>query len=205
MQIINERVLKLLAEGYRLKLDLGSGRMPQPGYFGVDLPSSGCTDIWADLNEALDKIPNRCVDRIYTRHTLEHVENILLVMEEIHRIVAKDAVIDIIVPHFSNVYGYSDVTHRRLFGVYSMFYFSNVEHQPQRKVPSYYSNARFQVLSVRIRFYRHGILDFLISPVLERLINGSFQCQVFYERRLARLFHAWEIHYRLTPVIDITR
>jgi hypothetical protein len=121
-------------------------------------------------------------------------------MGEIHRIVAPDGQIEIIVPHYSNPYYYSDPTHVRFFGLYTFNYFVNSDHQPHlRQVPDFYTDFRFRVLSIRIMFYRSGLIDRIFAPIIERLINRSFFLQDFYERRLTSWFHAWQLRYVLEP------
>jgi ubiquinone/menaquinone biosynthesis C-methylase UbiE len=149
------------------------------------------------LNQPLEAIPDGIVDYIYSRHTFEHINNLTGLMEEIHRILSSRGKVDVVVPHFSNVYGHSDPTHVRVFGIGSMYYFCSQEQQPKRKVPSFYSKARFQVSSINLRFYREDWLDNLVAPWLEKLVNRSYRTQVFYERHFAYIFPAWEISFQL--------
>ncbi len=200
MKIINPQVERALALG-PIKLDLGAGRGKREGFFAVDhLPLEG-VDILADLNEPLSLLPDNCCGHVYSRHVLEHVNALLPLMEEIHRITRPDGTVEIIVPHFSNVYGYSDPTHVRFFGLYSMYYFVDHEHQPaHRKLPAFYTEAKFIVQSVSIRFYRCGLIDRILAPAVSRLVNLNILTQDFYERRLSPWFHAWEIRYLMKPV-----
>jgi hypothetical protein len=200
MQIVNPQVKKDISEGKPIKLDLGSGGAPRQGMYALDhLPLDG-VDIISDLNKAFDLLPDNCVEYIYSRHALEHVQELFVLMSEIHRVTRPGGTIEIIVPHFSNVYGYSDPTHVRFFGLYSMFYFVSPENQPRiRKVPSYYSDVSFDIESVTIQFYRSGIIDKVFVPFLSRIVNINISCQDFYERRLAGLYHAWQIRYLMKP------
>ncbi len=200
MEIVNPKVREDLAAGRPLALDLGSGGRAQPGTYAVDhLPLPG-VDVVADLNAPFDLLPDGCVDRIHSRHAFEHVREFLPLMREIHRVLRPGGTAEITVPHFSNVYAYSDPTHVRFFGLYTMFYFVAPERQPhRRKVPAFYTDARFTVDSVRIDFYRSGPLDRLLAPLLSRVVNLGFGWQEFYERRLSGAFHAWQIRYVMTP------
>jgi len=192
---VKPAVKTALERGELLKLDLGGGRNPRAGYFSVDLRDSDQTDIVADLSYPLEQIPDRSVAAIYSRHALEHIANILVTMQEIRRICVPDATIEILVPHFSNVYGCSDPTHVRFFGIYSMYYFCAAENQPHRKVPSY--DDGFQVESLQLCFYRYTLIDRLANRVLSPILNRSFALQNFYERRLSHVFHAWQIYFVL--------
>ena len=200
MEIVNQQVTVDLSEGRALKLDLGGGWNPRPGYYSVDMIQCGKTDVVADLSQPLAGIPTGAVSRLYSSHTLEHVSNLLGLMQEINRIVSPGGRIEIIVPHFSNSYAYSDPTHLRFFGIYSMYYFSPPEFQPPRKVPHYYSKARFKVNEVRLSFYRYTLYDRMVAPLLERFLNKSFARLEWYERRLATFFPARQIYFSLTSL-----
>jgi len=137
MRIINPKVQDAIDSGQGLRLNLGCGLRRRDGFFGIDHVQLPDTDILADLNEPLSRLPDGSVAEIYTRHTLEHVRELLPLMAEIHRVCRPDARIEIVVPHFSNPYFYSDPTHVRHFGLYTFFYFADEEDQPQRKVPAF--------------------------------------------------------------------
>src|SRR5947209_3062339 len=111
MKIVNLAVSKDLAAGVPLRLDLGCGPHPRPGHYGVDRVALPGVDVVADLNEPFADLPDDCAAEVYTRHTLEHVEKLLDLLAEIHRITRPGGRVEVIVPHFSNPYGYSDPTH----------------------------------------------------------------------------------------------
>ena len=200
MQFVNAQVAQDLAQGRLLKIDLGSGGAAAEGFYSVDhLPLPG-VDIVADLNAPLALLPDNCVAHLTTRHALEHVREFLGLMREIHRITRPGGTVDILVPHFSNIYAFSDPTHVRFFGLYTMYYFVAAEHQQgTRKLPAFYTDVRFRIRSIRIEFYRIGWFDKLVVPLLSRLVNRSLAAQEFYERRLSSLFHAWQIRYVMEP------
>jgi SAM-dependent methyltransferase len=199
MKILNPRVLEDLERGVPLKLDVGCGERPSPGYYGVDLVEMNGVDIVADLNKPLDLLPDNSVGAIISRHVLEHIPNLVPLLAEFRRITRPDGRIEIVVPHFSNPYFYSDPTHVRFFGLYTFFYFADPEHQPRRKVPAFYSDVRFRVESIRIDFPRDGLIERLTCPLLKRLVNLSTGAQDWYERRLCRVFTARQIRYVLRP------
>jgi SAM-dependent methyltransferase len=200
MKILNPKIEKDLAEKKAVKLDLGCGQSKRNGFYSVDHLELDGLDIIADLNKPLHLLPDDCCEYIYSHHALEHINELLPLMGEIHRISKPAGIVEIIVPHFSNVYGYSDPTHVRFFGLYSMYYFVSPENQPKiRRVPEFYTAARFIVKSATIEFYRHGILDKILSPLFSRFVNLNIYTQDFYERRMSHFFHAWQIRYILTP------
>ncbi len=199
MKILNPRMEQDLAEGKPIKLELGCGQNKRDGFYGMDHVEMDGVDVVTDLNKPLHLLQDGCCEYIYTRHVLEHINEFLPLMREIHRITKTDGTVEIIVPHFSNVYGYSDPTHVRFFGLYSMNYFASRESQLKRKVPAFYTDTRFVIKSLTIEFYRTGIIDKLLAPIFSRLVNLNIHTQDFYERRLSSFFHAWQIRYILTP------
>jgi SAM-dependent methyltransferase len=200
VKIVNPKVSHDIENDTPLRLDLGGGSLRKAGFYTVDLVPLKGVDVIADLNEPLSEFPDNCVDYLYTSNTLEHIRNLDVVLSEIRRITRPGGTIEIIVPHFSNPFFYSDPTHVRFFGVGSMYYYVDPDNQPRsRKVPAYYNDIRFHVDSVRISFYKATLLDRLIVPLLKRLVNRRYESQVFYERRLCSLFHACEVHYVLRP------
>ncbi|MDZ8120414.1 class I SAM-dependent methyltransferase [Pontiella agarivorans] len=200
MKILNKKLQEALEQGGKIKLDLGCGQGPVEGFFAVDHLEMDGVDVVADLNEPLDLLPDNSVDEIYSRHCFEHIDNFLPLMKEIHRVVKPGGKIEIIVPHYSNVLAYSDPTHVRFFGLYTMYYFVSPEHQPKkRKVPSFYSDIRFQIHRIKIEFYRYTFFERLSVSLIKRLVNLSFGNQFRYERRWSSLFHASQIRYLMTP------
>jgi len=201
MKIINSNVIKDIEKNCPINLNLGSGGGKIEGYYGVDHAELEGVDIVADLNQLFDQFPDDCVKNIYSRHVLEHINEFLPLMNELHRIMMSTGKLEIVVPHFSNVYGFSDPTHVRFFGLYTMNYFCDPEYQPTiRKVPSFYSEVRFTIEKVRIEFYTYSFFDKTIIKLLGKIINKSTRFQEFYERRLSSFFHASQIRYYMSPV-----
>jgi SAM-dependent methyltransferase len=200
MNILNPAVLHDIEAGRKLRLNVGSGMRLKPGFYNVDhLPLPG-VDIIANLEEPLNELPDDCVEEIYCRHTLEHVNRLLELLAELHRVLTPDGRMDLIVPHFSNPYGYSDPTHVRFFGLYSFYYLSNEEDQPRRKVPNFYIPQRFRVEKLKINLLRTTWMDKVVRAVLQPLVNRSVNSLDWYERRLCRMWPADDIHYHIRPV-----
>jgi SAM-dependent methyltransferase len=198
VRLINPQIAKDLRNGTPIRIDLGSGAHPRPGCYSLDLHEAEGIDIVADLNQPLDLFPDDCAEYVFSSHALEHVERLVPLIREIHRITRPDGLIEIVVPHFSNPYAYSDPTHVRFFGLYSMNYFVDTEKQPSVwRVPPLREAPRFEIESVQIAFYRVGLLDRLLVPALRYLVNRTASAQNFYELRLSRFLPAAELRYRL--------
>lgn len=200
MKILNLQTRADIEQGKAIKLNLGSGPSRKQGLYSLDHLELEGVDILADLNEPLDLLPDNCTEYVYSRHALEHIQNFLPLMRELHRITKPGGRIEVVVPHFSNPYFYSDPTHVRFFGLYTMYYFVGPSKQPgSRKVPSFYSDIRFDIESIHIEFYGNSLLDKVVAPFMLRFVNHSISFQDFYERRLCHLFHAWQIRYVMRP------
>jgi len=198
MKLLNPRVAADLEHGKPLRIDLGSGSRPRAGFYALDHLELEGVDIVADLNRPLELLPDNCAEHVFSSHALEHVHDLLLLLAEIHRITRPGGLIELVVPHFSNPYYYSDPTHVRFFGLYTMNYFVDTDKQPEAwRVPVFYSRTRFEIESVKLSFYRTSLFDRLFVPLLRYFVNRSARCQNFYERRLCWIVPAAEVRYRM--------
>jgi hypothetical protein len=197
VRIVNPKVRDAIAAGRPIRLNLGVGRRSREGYYGLDWIEMPGVDLVADLNEPLSELPDNSVEAIYTHHTVEHVVNFLPLMKEIHRVVIPDGRVEIVAPHFSNPYGYSDPTHVRFFGVYTFYYFSDEADQPRRKVPAFYLPERFAVESVNITLMPTLLLVKPIRRLATRIVNSSMGFLDWYERSWCRKFPADSVRYVL--------
>jgi SAM-dependent methyltransferase len=203
VQILNPDVRRHLQAGLGLRLNLGSGQRRLPGFFNLDCVPLCQPDILADLNAPLTELPDNSVEEVYARHTLEHVDRFLDLLGEIHRVTRPGGRIEIVVPHFSNPYGYSDPTHVRFFGLYSFHYFCDTADQPKRKVPNFYCPCRFRVESVRFNLLKQSFVEKASRALLQPLINRSVSWLDWYERRLCRLLPVNDVRYVLRPVKSV--
>ncbi|HKB03029.1 MAG TPA: methyltransferase domain-containing protein [Gemmataceae bacterium] len=197
MRIVNPKVRDDLAAGRPIRLNLGVGQRSRPGYYGVDQIELPGVDIVADLNEPLSELPDNSVEAIYTHHTLEHVVEFLPLLKEIHRVVVPGGQVEVVAPHFSNPYAYSDPTHVRFFGLYTFYYFADEADQPRRKVPAFYLPERFAVESVKITLVPTLLLFKPLRRLAVRVFNSSHWFLDWYERSWSRHFPADSIKYSL--------
>lgn len=200
MRILNPDVRRHIDAGTGLRLNLGSGERRIDGFLNVDCVPLAGVDILADLNEPLAELPNDSVEAVYARHTLEHVGKLTELLAELHRVTRADGRIEVIVPHFSNPYGYSDPTHVRFFGLYSFYYLCDAADQPRRKVPNFYTGTRFRVESVQFNLLKESLGEKLLRAVLQPLANRNTDWLDWYERRLCRLLPVNDVRYVLRPV-----
>lgn len=188
-----------IESGTPIKLNIGGGETRREGYFNIDRVELAEVDIVADLNAPLSLLPDNSVDAVHSNHVLEHISNILGLMEELHRVCTPDAKIAITVPHFSNPWYYSDPTHVRPWGIYTISYFMDAEDQIGRKVPSFYTHARFKLLEHKLVLPRRNLFERITVPIIRAIFNRCFWAVEAYERRWTWIWPAEEIRMIVTP------
>lgn len=104
-------------------LDIGCGGKKQQSFaIGVDKQDCPGVDVVCDLEKGLP-FPDDHADQVYAVHFLEHVHNLVGLMNDIHRVLKPDGVLHIIVPHYNNVNAIADPTHVRFFHPQTFKYF----------------------------------------------------------------------------------
>src|SRR6266700_2081227 len=164
-------------------LNLGCGRKHLPGSINLDVTASTAPDIIHDLNVRPWPFPQGHFREVHADDVIEHVNDVIGTMEEIHRICRPDAIVRITVPHFSCRNAYTDPTHRHLFSCASFDYFTNDAEL------NFYTEARFRVVSNRI-FFCPTLLNKVIWRLAARYPDA-------YEQRWAWIFPAWFISFEL--------
>ncbi len=136
-------------------LHLGSGLKPLAGATTVDL--NACTNpsvVW-DLNKTPWPFPDTSFDQVVALSIIEHLDDFLDVMGEIHRICRPDAQVSILVPHFSSSAAYVDPTHKLRLSARSCDYFiagTGIEKEYEFYVPYRFKmERRFVELSPGLR------------------------------------------------------
>ncbi len=129
-------------------LDIGCGNRKEKGAIGVDINPDTEADVIHDLNIFPYPFKDNEFDLLICHDILEHLENTIKVMEEIHRIAKPNAIVKIRVPHYACWWGWSDPTHKRLFGPFSF------DHFLEKKPHQHYTKAIFKLISRRIDFHR---------------------------------------------------
>ena len=121
------------------KLNLGCGMTRLDGFTGVDRIPGPTVDIDHDLDQFPYPWPDNSVQEVLMDNTLEHLDDIIAVIEELHRILAPGGRAIIIVPYAKSDGAFVDPTHKHFFTERSLDYFDG------RSEYSYYSSAAFSV------------------------------------------------------------
>jgi SAM-dependent methyltransferase len=101
----------------RTKLEIGCGvkQALRADFIGIDrLPLPG-VDVVCDLDKASIPFPDNTFDLIYAQHSLEHVRDLLAVMNEIWRISKPSAQLCILAPYYSNTLNFANPYHFQNF------------------------------------------------------------------------------------------
>jgi SAM-dependent methyltransferase len=123
-------------------LDLGCGNRKVNGAIGVDINAASGADVIHDLNVVPYPFDTSSADEIYLDNVLEHLDDVVGTLEEIHRVGRPGCRVRIDVPYFRSRWAALDPTHRHAFTAESMGYFD-----PRNPLFSQYqySRARFHV------------------------------------------------------------
>lgn len=138
----------------RLKINLGCGLDARPGWVNLDKMQLPGVDVVHDIMMAPWPFGDGAVDHIEANHVLEHVphehasgrDGFLVVMEEVHRVLASGGILEVRVPHHENRRALeSDPTHTRVVRPETWDYFSD-----SGRVPGWYTQARFRVVEAKV-------------------------------------------------------
>lgn len=118
---------KLLKDKSGIRLDIGGGANPTPGFVNIDILPLKQVDIVHDLEETPWPLPDECVLTATASHVLEHINPhkgvFIKVMDEIWRVLKPRGQFAFVVPHVSS-HGYQqDPTHCNMINETTMHYF----------------------------------------------------------------------------------
>jgi SAM-dependent methyltransferase len=173
-----------------MKLHLGCGNDYKTGYINCDISSEVKPDKIVDLEKKLP-FKDNSVSEVLVNHVLEHIQNFIPLMQELHRICKKDAKIIIRTPFYSAWGQFNDPTHTRFFTPFTFNYFEKGTYSHEVGA----NKDMFKVEKVKINF---GIGDssksnFLFNPLIN--LNQRIYCRFF-----AWIFPSAEIYYELKVI-----
>ena len=173
-------------------LELGCGFTKTPGAFGVDIIAGSAADLIHDLDVFPYPLADNAFDRIICMDVLEHVSDFVRTMEEIWRVGAAGAIVEVRAPFMSSVNYFSDPTHRRAFTSRSFDYF--IEGTPAFRLG--YSKAKFTMSRCEYdsqeRQHRRGFHRWAL--------DWANRNKVHYENRYAFLYPLYNIFFELRVV-----
>jgi SAM-dependent methyltransferase len=156
-----------------------------PGAFRLDVARECRPDVVADVNAPLP-FRSDAFAIVGAYDVVEHVQDMVRLVEEVHRVLRSGGVFRITTPHFSSSNVYADPTHKRALSLRSFDCFSD------QHPLSYYSKARFRVRKASLMF-KGRLVGRLMSLVARRW-------PAWYEDRLAWIFPGWFLYFELEAV-----
>jgi SAM-dependent methyltransferase len=141
-----------------LRLNLGCGMDLRPGWTNCDRAALPGVDVVADLETDLLPYTNDSVDEFLLSHVIEHIHNVLPMMQELHRIAKPGAKMTVRVPYGSSDDAWEDPTHARPYflnswSAFAQPYFWRVAEPGGINGYGYYGD--WQVKQVTLRLSRH--------------------------------------------------
>lgn len=196
------QVMANLGQRKSVVLDLGCGpRKRDAAWIGIDMLDYPGVDLVGDVYEIVAAFPDQSVDEVHAYHFFEHIPDVPLLLKELSRVLKPTGYIEIVVPHFSNPYFYSDYTHKSFFGLYTMSYLVK-DNLFRRRVPDYQVNIGLQLESVLLRFKSALWINRPIRRVWQVVFNASNLIREWYEDSWSRHIPCYEIKYVLTKIRD---
>lgn len=172
-------------------LDLGCGTRKRPGAIGLDINPATGADIIHDLGVFPYPFTDNSFKEIYVDNVMEHLENVIKTMEELHRISKPNAMVKIIVPYFKSRWAFIDPTHRHFFTIGSFSYF-DPESMISKIYP--YSQARFSPQKI---IFNETIKRGWFMTIIKKIANRWPDA---YERMLSNFFPLDDITFYLKVI-----
>lgn len=155
-----------------LRLDLGCGNNKKPGFIGIDKSTKSSADwivdlncsVWAIIEARLadtdtwlppppddSLIKDSSVLEIYSSHFIEHVEDLVNFMSEVHRVLVPGGLATFYAPYYSSIRAWQDPTHRREISENTFLYFSK-KWMELNKLTHYNINVDFDTMSTKFLY-----------------------------------------------------
>jgi len=166
-------------------LDLGCGKKKRAGAIGVDYSDRHDADVIHNLNVFPYPFMDEEFDEVYLDNVLEHLNDPMRVMEEIHRISKLGGQVKVIVPYFRSVWAFIDPTHQHFFAVDSFAYYD----------PEHFICQKYDYVKTRFK--------------VERVIFNETLSSRWVKRMIIKLANKWPHQYeyyfsQIIPLDDIT-
>lgn len=124
-----------------IRINLGCGKDIRNGWINVDKIDLDGVDVVHDLDVFPWPFDTASVDRIRMDNSLEHLNDVVAVIEELYRVLKPGGIVCIRVPLAPSHLAFMDPTHKHFFTKKSIHYFIDGHKY------GYYSQARFILVS----------------------------------------------------------
>lgn len=169
-------------------LDLGCGNAKEEGAVGIDYRSDQGVDIVHDLNVYPWPLENDSFDLVVCKHIIEHLSDVIKVMEEIYRILKRGGTVKIYTPHISNIMSFKDPTHKWHFTCGSFDYF--IKGLKETEVS--YTGISFELVKKQLVFTSN-----LLTPLAKFISKLSMKT---YEKHFCHMLPAKELYVEMQAI-----
>ena len=154
------------------RLNVGSGGRPEAGWVNLDIVQGPTVDVVADV-QAPHGLPfaDDTFDEMVMSHVLEHLDQPLFVMQELHRVAKPSCRFTVKVPYGSSDDAWEDPTHVRLYFLKSFSYFE----QPVYHTNDYGYRGDWKSLRIILMLYKsrfEGVPQSEILNIVNRERNA---------------------------------
>ena len=166
-------------------LDVGcGGAKDSQATCGIDVRPYPGVDVVHDLRKFPWPLASNRFDVITCRDVIEHLDDIVGTMEELHRISKPDGLIKIWTPHFSHPNSFHDPTHKYHFSFGSFDYFTGDRAYPR------YTRQQFRMAKKEMYFDKHELIGKFVAGLNAR----------YYEKHCSRLFPPRGLYFEIQVI-----
>lgn len=177
-------------------LDVGCGRNKHPGAIGIDVNPRTDADVIHDLGVVPYPFDDNEFNEVISRHTIEHVPDVMAFVSELHRITRPGGRIKLVTPHYSNPDWANDPTHRNHFNSYSF----NCFMQDRRLFP-FYTDVELKPVRTYVSLANlWRVLGIEILVNLDQHWSAFRFTRKFWEHYLSLVMRGKELHFEFTVV-----
>ncbi len=170
-------------------LHIGAGRKKIKGATTLDINPRLNPDVVWDLNRFPYPFEASRFDLVVCEHVIEHLEHVISVMEELHRVTRAGGRVLVRVPHFSSLNFNTDPTHVHAFSSRSFDYMCM--DTPFERYD--YSTAKFRKLVGRMDMQPQSPVNKAVMKLINRFLG-------FYEEHLAYIIPGQELLFVLEVI-----
>ena len=136
-------------------LNIGCGNSIIKGAVNLDWIKLPGVDVIHNIEKTPWPFKANSFDEIHAVSILEHVDNFVKIMEEIHRILKPSGLCIVVGPYYMHKDTFTDPTHKRGFTTKSFQYF---EHGNDL---SFYSKVRFKIEDIHLKYNNKSLYKFV--------------------------------------------
>lgn len=158
-------------EEKEIKLNIGSGRQVIDGFLNVDITQiknhkgENLVDCVLDVSKQKLPFPDNSIDEIICDNTLEHLDDMIFALNEMHRVLKVGGILRGGVPMCNTVVHWKDPTHKRCFIKETFSYFTGVaEWNPDKPKHPKYADYGIKPWHEVELILENDIFNFKLSP-----------------------------------------